>query len=202
MTLTPSKRRNPMKKSKVETKINLAADAQDIDIDPKQIAQVVTLARKQFKLASKIADTQASLNKMVEEFTELQETTLPDLMQEIGLEELRLSDKIALTIKKTLYASVPVAKMPRAIAWLKKRDWDSIVKYDASISFGKGEDKKMEVFQKIFEQRKLLKDVPYKMKMSIHPQTLKAFVNEQRARGMEFPSTIFNIHEIRKAIIQ
>lgn len=181
-------------------KIDLLEDSKAAPPKPDDLKALASMARHQFKIATDIVKAEEKLKDLKQKFQQVSMTDIPDLMDKIGIEEFKLKGGFKLTIKKAVFVNISKDNQPKAHAWLRKKGFGDIIKTEAKVIFGKGEEEKVKVFNRIFAQRKLLRDLDYDLSDSIHSQTLKAFVKEQRAKGVSFPDT-FNIHEAKQTII-
>ena len=110
-------------------------------------------------------------------------------MQELGLESLTLKDGSAVKVKQLVQASIPVRHRETAFQWLRDRGHGDLIKNQISAEFGKGEDQSA---GKFIDNIKSLGYEP-KQKVWVEPMTLKAFVREQIAEGVDIPMETFGI---------
>ena len=110
-------------------------------------------------------------------------------MHELGLESLTLKDGSAVKVKQLVQASIPVKHRETAFQWLRDRGHGDLIKNQISAEFGKGEDKSAGEF---IDNIKSLGYEP-KQKVWVEPMTLKAFVREQIAEGVDIPMETFGI---------
>ncbi len=164
------------------------------------LEDVTKLAKKQFKLEKEIIVLNEKLKKKGEEHKQVSEVDLPDLMIELELEEFKLRGGWKITIKESTFASISKDNRPKAFGWLKKKGFDDIIKWEGKIIFDRGNRNQIDSFLKVLKQRKILKDLPSSVSGSIHGQILKAFIKEQREKGIEFPDS-FNIFIQKKSVI-
>lgn len=163
---------------------------------------VAKLAEKQLRIANRILKVNDELKELAKEYKQVAEVDLPELMDEIGLAEFKLKAGGKVTIKKETYVNISKAQKPFAYSWLEKKGFGHIIKQEAVINFGKGEEKSVKALENLLQQRKLLRDLPYSVNASIHHKTLQAFVKEQQAKGVQFPEKGFNIYDAKKAVIE
>jgi hypothetical protein len=130
------------------------------------------------------------------EVRRIETESLPDLMQEFGLKEARMSDGTLLTVSEDVDAAVTEERMAAALAWLTPRGYDGIVKTKLSVDFGRGEREAAEAAARVLsEECSLHAD----LKLAVHPQTLKAFVRERLAAGEQIPFDVFGIRQYSRA---
>lgn len=119
---------------------------------------------------------------------------LPTLLEAAGLIEATLPDGSQVLVVKEFYPNIKKEDEQKAFAWLRKHDFDAIIKTEVKSVFGKGEDAKALALMKLLQQKK----VAFVSKEAIHALTLKAFVKEQLADGNTLPPTI-GVHTISRA---
>ena len=185
-----------------KNQIDLEEDAQEVKFKAIDLETIVNMARKQLALEIEIERTAQELQDLVDKHKRLTQTDLPDKMEEIGLEEVKLKTGQKITIKKDTFVNIPKAKKAKAFSWLTEKGFDALIKNDFKIVFGKGEQNRIKALVKVMGQRKLLKDLAYNINATIHPQTLKAFVKEQEEKGLTFPEECFSIFHGKKSIIK
>lgn len=176
--------------------------SQDIDVSvtDNSIKSISALAMQQLSLEQQLKEAQSRVDLVAEELRRIQETDLPNAMLEAGVSEFTLATGEEVTIKPDIYPSIPKNRQKSAFAWLRQHDHGSIIKNEIAVAFGKGQDD---------EAVRLLEELlkhgyqPSK-KESIHFQTLKAFIKEYMANpeNEDLPEDLFNVHEVRKAIIK
>ena len=177
-----------------ETEIEDAAESLSED----KLGLVARLARKQLDLEAYVEQLELQLKAAKENLRKVQEQDLPQAMAEIGLSEFKLSDGSKVTIKPFYSASLVEENRAKAYEWLESHGFSSLMKTEVSVDFGRGEDKLADRASKLLQEHGFAanKDV------SIHAQTLKAFVREQIEDGQELPSDLFKVYAGQKASIK
>lgn len=148
------------------------------------------LAAEQHALSQAIEVAQAALDAQQERLRIILEKEMPDIMMELGMEQIKLLTGEKLTMTKFYSASIKPEFQEVAFKWLRDNGHDAIIKNKVEGSFGKGEDEKVqEIMQKLEEA------VPgvFTCKTSVHAMTLKSFVKEQIEAGREIPAEPFGI---------
>lgn len=145
-----------------------------------------------------IERTEEVLKELCRNRDKIQMESIPDLFDELSMSKFVLDDGTGVEVKRGFVGSVTEETRLKAFKWLEKNGHDAIIKHDFTVKLKKGEK---EQAKEIREDLELL-DVPYSEKEHIHPQTLKAFINEQMENGADIPQDAFNIFPIRKAIIK
>ena len=151
-----------------------------------------TIGDNSLKEMSDLCAEQAAIEeeiRQLEEQLKAKAKAVPAKMQELGLESLTLKDGSAVKVKQLVQASIPVKHRETAFQWLRDRGHGDLIKNQISAEFGKGEDQSA---GKFIDNIKSLGYEP-KQKIWVEPMTLKAFVREQIAEGVDIPMETFGI---------
>lgn len=139
------------------------------------------------------ADELAGLEK---ELADLKTDTIPSIMDEIGVGEVKLEDKTKITIVRKVNPSIKETNKREAFDWLVKNGFGGLIKAKITAEFGREEVNQAAAILSYLES----KEVDATMKEDVHPQTLKAFVSERLEEGEQLPPA-FTIFEYREAKI-
>lgn len=122
------------------------------------------------------------------------EEAIPSAMDEVGMAELTLADGTAVSVQEFTRASIPKKYKDDAHRWLEENGFGDLIKTRLQASAGRGELERMrQLAEYISEQSDLVPSI----EEAVHPQTLGAFVREQRANGTELPHDLLGIYEGR-----
>ncbi|CAB4182513.1 hypothetical protein UFOVP1090_17 [uncultured Caudovirales phage] len=154
------------------------------DIPQDKLVSLGEFAKEASTLTEEISDLENKLKIRSERLRFLTEVSMPEIMMEIGMEQIKLLTGEKCTMTKFYAPSIPPETQEQAFAWLRQTGNDSIIKNKVEASFGKGEDEKV---NKLMEQ---LIDYGFTCKTSVHPMTLKSFVKEQMESGNSLPDSI------------
>lgn len=191
-----------MKKKEKEIDFSTMQDEQE-NVSKEQLKSITTLAKKQLKLQKDIIKTSEKLKEQNKELTKISEVDIPSVMNEVGLNLLRLKSGDTLEVKTEAYASISEKNWPKVTKWLKKNNFDGIIKDQITVVLGKGMGKEAERIMKALEKTTAkMQGVDPLEKKSIHAGTLKAFVKERIAEGKKFPRLIFGVYEKDVAVIK
>ena len=174
------------------------ADATAVSATTNELGDISKLAQDQRDWENKIIQLTSDLDAAKEALRQIQEFLLPEAMAAIGMTEFKMLDGSKITIREDVYASIRKDYIHNAVAWLDSVGLGDVVKNEVSVNFGRGES------DAAYDLIDYCKEHGYNagQKESVHPQTLKALVKEQLARGVEFPEEYFSIAPVKKAIIK
>lgn len=115
---------------------------------------------------------------------------LPELLKEVGLPGLRLTDGTAIDLKQDVDASITKAKKPAALKWLEEHGFGGLIKTKVMVEFAKDKrEDALECVQSLSEDYSTVR-----LDDSVHPGTFKSFVKEQMEKGLVLPEELFSIH--------
>ena len=142
------------------------------------------------------ASAEAELSRAKETLRRIQEDDIPELMKEIGLQEITLDTGDKLSVHNEIQCSITEARRQAAHAWLTERGFSGLIKTSIEIKFGRGEADDARIFlpqiEELTRHSAVLED-------AVHPQTLKAFLKEQLEDGTDLPQDLFGLRAYSKA---
>lgn len=147
--------------------------------------------------AAEIARLEESLKAATESYNRIVERDIPDLMDEVGVSDFRLSDGTRITIKEDIRASIPAARRNEAVSWFDDHGLSGMVKRTFTISFGRDEESWANKFEADLRKRK--REVNLKKEYKVEPMTLKAWVKTALENGQDLDPELFGIFRQRKA---
>jgi hypothetical protein len=168
------------------------------DVTDGELSIVSTLANKQLKLATEVAELEANLKAKKEELRLTSEQELPDAMQQAGLTQIKLSSGENISINEFYNAHISKANQEKAYGWLVANGHEGLIKNEVLLKFGREETGVVDETVFALQSRGLSPEV----RQSVHPSTLKAFVKEQVTTGNDIPTEPFGIYIGTKAIIK
>ena len=159
------------------------------------IAVLTQFGEKLEQMERDIHIAEEDLKAMKEKKKELTEVTLPELMHELGVNEIGLST--GGKIINTTFVGAKMKDEPECLAWLEEHNHEAIVKNDFSVKLKMGEDDK--AVRDALGQA----GVAYTQKMHIHPGTLNKFIKERIAEGDEsLPREAFGVYEGNRVVFK
>lgn len=163
-----------------------------------EMAEISSLAERQLNLEVDVKNLEELLNVKKEELKHIQEVLLPEAMASVGMSEFKLGNGTKITIKDDVYASIRAEYILKAVSWLDSMGLGDIVKDDVTVKFGRGDSEKAKDIVSYAQAQ----GYNVNEKLYVHPQTLKATVKEQLARGVQFPDEFFSINPVKKSVIK
>ena len=165
---------------------NLRDDAPDQlnAIDPTKLSEEI---EKLNSITAQISNVEASLKELKEQEKQLNNFTIPEIMEKMNLSTLKLKDGSELSVKKIYSATMKADKKAQAIQWLRNNGLGDIVKNEITVNFGQGEE------NKAAEYANLAKESGYEpsQKEAVHAMTLKVTMEDWKNKGNEVPEDLF-----------
>jgi len=168
-------------------------DAELKSVPPEEkMRRLGELARYQLKVEQELAELETAVVTKKQELAKVSEMDIPDLMDEIGIDEFRLSNGVRLTVSPYFTGKITT---PQALEWLEDNDYGDLIKGQVSIPYPKGFDQaQLKAIVMMAEQLGLRAD----NREEVHHSTLKAWIKEMVTKGVEFPRELFNVYVGRK----
>lgn len=164
--------------------------------DETKLSKLAELGEKEVELTRKIQELEAQVDKLKEEYRQINEVALPELMDEVGLSEFKLS-KYNLYVRIKPFYSGKITD-EAAYKWLEENEYGDIIKGAVTVNYPKGFDKsKLEMIKKAAE----VVGLPADIREEVHHSTLRAWLKEMVETGQEFPRELFNCYVGKRANI-
>lgn len=162
------------------------------------IDRLVQLGEIAERKDAEIKDLEQRLKDAKAEYNRLTCEDMPELMNELGLSEFRLSDGTRVTVEEDVKTSITAANRDAAMEWLRNNGYSGIIKTRVVADFDRGDrDRAAEISEAISEQHDQVN-----VEEHVHPSTLKAFVKEQLAAGNNLPWDLLSIHPFNRATLK
>ena len=166
--------------------INLREDAPDQlnAVDPTELSDAI---EKLNSVSAQIKNAEAGLKKLKEEEKQINNFTIPEIMNKMNLSTVKLRDGSELSVKKVYSATIKADKKAEAIQWLRNNGLGDIVKNEITVNFGQGEE------NKAAEYANLAKESGYEpsQKEAVHAMTLKVTMEDWKNKGNDVPEDLF-----------
>ena len=148
-------------------------------------------------LEDEVKIMEENLKKKKEAADKISEEVIPEIMNDMKLKTLKLTDGSAIEVKEIYGASIPVANKEGAYQWLRDNDLGDLIKNEITVSFGRGEDNKANDYASLAEKS----GYQPAQKMKVEPMTLKALFRERSEANLDLPSEHFNLFKGNKTKI-
>ncbi len=169
-----------------------------VRIDLAMSTNITDSCKKLLETQKKIEATEEELRKLKDVETTLSEQTIPNLMQQAGVELIKLEGGISVEVKPFYSARIPASKSEEAFQWLRDNGHGDLIKNQVSLEFGMKQDNEA---KSIVEELKS-KGLPVKQKTTVHPSSLRGFVREQiQDLGKDVPADLFGTYVANKTKI-
>ena len=169
-----------------------------VRIDLAMSMNITDSCKKLLETQKKIEATEEELRKLKDVETTLSEQTIPNLMQQAGVELIKLEGGISVEVKPFYSARIPASKSEEAFQWLRDNGHGDLIKNQVSLEFGMKQDNEA---KSIVEELKS-KGLPVKQKTTVHPSSLRGFVREQiQDLGKDVPAELFGTYVANKTKI-
>jgi hypothetical protein len=163
------------------------------------MSDLIQLADELDALEAKISETEVELSVLKQARKTIAEDSLPTLMEQAGVDTLKLTNGRKIEIKDFVDARITDPNV--AFEWLRETDNESIIKNEISVSLGRGDDA---IAQDIIQTLKEQYEVEAAVKVGIHNMTLKAFCRdalENPELAETLPKKAFGIYQGKRAKI-
>ena len=156
--------------------------------------EITDIAQQCIKLKEKedeIAELEDKLKAKKAEADDISARVIPELLQEQGLQEIKLADGSKVSVKKEFRATLPKDDLRResAYQWLRDQGLGDIIKNNVTVSFGRGEDNKA---QQLLDLA-VANGFQPQQKSDVAWNTLTALYEERVKAGLDMPSDVFSL---------
>lgn len=174
-------------------------DAQPSAPAPDKLAVIIDTAHRLQAKQREMVRVGEILGKLATEAEDLEFNILPGLMDEASLKDFTLDDGTTIERTEEVYASISKDNAPTACAWLDKHGYGDIVKSGFIVVVPKGPNasKIATSIRILLTKAKLV----FEHSVTVHPQTLKAFVKESIKQSRKLPVTI-SVHQKPRALLK
>jgi hypothetical protein len=171
-----------------ETTDAMLADIdKEIGVDEDKLSKLAKLAQEQFGIQTEIEQLEEAVKARKADLQKIKTETIPDFMDEIGIEEFTTRGGGKVKVKPFYQASIPKDRKDEAFRWLTEHGFDDIIKVSVNFAFGKSQ------YAEAVELCRMLDELGYSTVpvLNVHPMTLKGWVRSMSEDGEEFPQDLF-----------
>lgn len=177
--------------------IDFESDAQASEATPDALKRLAWMVNQLTAAQTELAALDAALQVSEGVVRQLSEEAIPDLLRECGLSELRMEDGSRVTVTDELDCGITEERRAAAHAWLRAHDLGGVIKIVLAVQFGRDEEAnalrlKGELAKAGFAAV---------ANESVHYQTLKATLKEERSQGHDVPAELFGLRPFAKTKI-
>ena len=155
-----------------------------------KLSSLAKLAENLVVVEDAIAEVEDKLAELKRQKRKLAEIEIPDIMNEIGIQEFKLKGGLKVNVKSVFTGKITEENAEEAFKWLDEHGHGGIVKGMIQIPYRLDDDK--ETIRKI---EAFASEMGYEAneKLAVHHMTLSAFIKDQITQGKEFPRDLFNV---------
>lgn len=165
----------------------------DQTLDPKKLADLSSLAADLFEAQREVEELETQLANAKEKVRVLGEVTIPELMAEVGVEQLKTSSGITVKVASRVRASIPADMREAAYDWLDSHGHGGMVRREVKVGFRKEQE---ELASELLDElRPRFPDARWDR--NVHHSTLAAWVRNMLKEGKEVPQGLFSLYEQR-----
>ena len=169
----------------------------NIDVNQDSVKSITDKCNDLKSLRKQIEDEEEKISTLKNKARDLEERTIPEMMQEAGVEKLVLKDGAIVEVKPFYAAKIPESRVDEAFGYLRSNGFEDLIKNTVTASFGRGQDNQVSELISVCEKF----GFNYNKKEKVEPMTLKAFVKEQVEGGKKLPFDLFGVYIANKTKI-
>jgi len=167
----------------------------NLEVDTASTKSISDACNEMKKLENEIDQAEEVLSLKKAKYKDYQERKIPELMQEAGVNAIKLADGTQVEVKPFYGARIPESRTDEAFSWLRDKGFGDLIKNTVTTTFNRGQDNQVAELVRVCEQH----GFKYLQKQKVEPMTLKAFAKEQVEKGKELPFDLFGIYIANKA---
>jgi len=161
-----------------------------------------TLVHEQLMAEEEVARAEDSLNRAKKKLARLSEYVIPDVMEEMGINEYKTNDGLTIKLKQAIRASISEVNRSDAFGWMTDHDHEAMIKTSIVIE----KPALLDDFENADELKEALQlvmdNLPSTENKSIHSSTLSAFVRDKLEDGEEIPLDTFSVFRQVTSVIK
>lgn len=158
------------------------------------LKQLSELARAQLDAETALAEAEKNVKLRKDELKVIKEQMIPELMDEMGMEDFTTTEGIKITVKEDIRASITAANAPEAFRWLRDNGHANLIKRKITVTPA-NDEQGTEVLDR-------LAGLEVEDKPSVHPMTLSAWVREMLRDGKDIPMEPFGVFRQRVSKVE
>jgi len=168
------------------------------EASPDQLGKISSLGEELVIKVTKVKSLEQQLKDAKLDLRDLEENTLPEAMNEIGMTQFKLISGETVSVEDVIRASIPKDRQEVAHKWLEEHGHGDIIKHNVSVQFKKSEEEKVKLCLEV------LNDSGFTAmdKKDVHWKTLTSLVKEVLDKGQDVPYDDLGVFIGRKAKVK
>jgi hypothetical protein len=154
--------------------------------DEDALARLSKLVDELDRTERRILELQAETEKAGARRKKLAEEDIPELMQSVGQEVLRVPSGATVQLKKVVHASILDQNKPAAFRWFEENGHGDMIKRNVIVAFNR--EQEAEAKTCVEDLKKKYPQV--QVKRDIHWMTLNSWVRSRLSEGKEVPALV------------
>ena len=171
-----------------EVKADAVEAANEIPTEEK-LAFLAKKAEDLIVLEDAIAEIEENLAEMKRQKRVLDEVEIPDIMNEIGMTQFKLSNGLKLTVKPVFRGKINEENADEAFAWLESQGHGGIVKGQLIVEYRLNNKEDISKIAALADEL----EYSHRDKLDVHFMTLSAFLKDQITSGMDVPRDLLGV---------
>jgi len=160
------------------------------------------LVHDQLRAEDEVAKAENALATAKKKLARLNEYVIPDVMEEMGINEYKTNDGLTIKLKQAIRASISELNRSDAFGWMTDHDHEAMIKTSIVIE----KPALLDDFENADELKEALQlvmqNLPSSENKSIHSSTLSAFVRDKLEDGEEIPLDTFSVFRQVTSVIK
>lgn len=169
-----------------------------------QLGMTVTAAARKHKaLAAQIEALETKLKEAKASLRMIEERTLPDLMDQMGVTEIRTGEGVSIALDQVITASLTNAEtMKRAVAWIRSIGSIGLLRREIIAEFGPGQSEDADRLFAAMQDAAALGMYQLHDAETVNTASYKALVRERLKSDGSLPPDNVGVYVVRKAILK
>lgn len=166
----------------------------------KEIKDIQVMHEYVQELDREAVELETKLKAVTERARYFREDVIPEFMFSLGISEVKLNNGQTIGIKTNYFGNISKEREQAAFKWLKENGFASLVETTVGMSFGAGDEDKVDhaILMNFLND----KEIEHVEKESVHAQTLKAFIRQEMEAGHSFPYGLFGVYVSKQVVVK
>ena len=176
----------------------LTQDVAPEDFDTSTMGVLATAANKLIAKQQQINDAEEALKKLKAEERVINQGEIPQLMNNLGIEKLTLTDGRVLAVKESVQISIPATIKFQTFAWMDKNGHGDLIKIAVNCKFARGNRIGAENAMSSLDAMGFAPSLTE----TVHAGTLKAWARTELEIGHSLPAKYFKVHVVKVTTVK